>query len=293
MKRYSRNHTQHVGAEGQGSDTTRHELHEQQGNTSHGRHALLEMETKVGKGAPDRCQHITVAGLRQPSEGQVLGASTMHGIAQPNDVMSAYAGTLSQLSSMLACHRAVAGGAQVGAQPQHHMLSSLATTNLAGIPHPGVSSSAARGYFGGHGDIGLHGDLALSAPPQTHAGTQGNPGLFMGPGMYSHMCVGSLNNAAMQAAMQQHLQTAAAAAAAGFSDRGQAHMDMGAGSQSANALTHALTQALAEARTQALAQAHTQALAQGGTTLLPSVSQGMQVGQVSPLIQSLLTSRPF
>ena len=70
-------------------------------------------------------------------------------------------------------------------------------------------------------------------------------------------------------------------------------MDMGAGSQSANALTHALTQALAEARTQALAQAHTQALAQGGTTLLPSVSQGMQVGQVSPLIQSLLTSRPF
>ena len=36
-------------------------------------------------------------------------------------------------------------------------------------------------------------------------------------------------------------------------------MDMGAGSQSANALTHALTQALAEARTQALAQAHTQA----------------------------------
>jgi len=115
----------------------------------------------------------------------------------------------------------------------------------------------------------------------------------MGPGMYSHMCVGSLNNAAMQAAMQQHVQTAAAAAAAGFSGRGQAHMDMGAGSQSANALTHALTQALAEARTQALAQAHTQALAQGGTTLLPSVSQGMQVGQVSPLIQSLLTSRPF
>ena len=36
--------------------------------------------------------------------------------------------------------RAVAGGAQVGAQPQHHMLSSLATTNLAGIPHPVCSA---------------------------------------------------------------------------------------------------------------------------------------------------------